>query len=84
MLIEEAIENPTILKKDNIRTYINSRVYSGVVGATFGENFALGKTYAKLALPQKRTRYIFLKLYQITPTLILRATKARYDKNKKR
>lgn len=84
MLIEEAIENPTILKKDNIRTYINSRVYSGVVGATFRENFALGKTYAKLALPQKRTRYMFLKLYQITPTLILRATKAKYDKYKKR
>lgn len=84
MLIERAIEDPTILKKDNIKTYINSRVYNAVVGAIFREDFAIGKSYAKLALPQQEARYLFLKLYQIAPTLMLRAAKVRYDKHKKR
>lgn len=84
MLIEEAVVNPGILKKNNVRTYINSRVYSAVVAAIFREDFAIGKSYAKLALPQQEARYLFLKLYQITPTLMLRTAKAKYDKRKKR
>jgi len=82
MLIGKAIEDPTILKKNNIRKYINSRVYNAVVAAIFREDFAIGKSYAKLALPQQETRYIFLKLYQITPVLVLRKVKAEYSRYK--
>lgn len=84
MLIKQSIKNPAILKKNNIKAYINSRVYNAVVGATFREDFAIGKNYAKLATPRLEARYMFLKLYQITPTIILKTTKARYDKHKKR
>lgn len=84
MLIEKAIEDPAILKKSNIRAYINSRVYNAVVAAIIREDFAIGKSYAKLALPQQGTKYLFLKTYQVTPTLILKIAKTRYEKHKKK
>jgi len=82
MLIEKSIEDPTILGKNNIKTYINGRVYNFVIRATFREDFTVAKSYAKLALPQKEARYMLLKLYQITPTLVLRPTKNGYIKFK--
>lgn len=79
MLVDKAKECPNILKKENIKAYINNRVYSKTLEAIFREDFAVGKSYAKLALPQRDFKYIFLKTYQITPTLMLRIAKAAHD-----
>lgn len=82
MLVDKAKECPSILKKENIKAYINNRVYSKTLEAIFREDFAVGKSYAKLALPRREFKYMFLKTFQITPTLMLRIAKAAHDKRK--
>lgn len=80
MLIDEASKNPSILKEKNKRKYVNSRILIEVKEAIFREDFSIGKSYAKLALPQPDTKYLFLTMYRIIPNSVLRRIKDRYEK----
>lgn len=84
ILIKESIENPAILKKKSVIKFINSRVLRKVKSAVVAEDFAIAKNYSRLALPQPDTTFIFLKLLQITPSLVLRKVKTRHSEYKEK
>lgn len=71
MLVEKATENPTILKRNNIKRYINSRLFNGVKGSVFKQNIRRAKSLSGLALPQSNTTFIFLFVFTITPNAML-------------
>ena len=74
VIIEKTRKDPKVIKKDSIRRYINRKIFNAVKVATVHENcedFSIPKGYAKLAIPQPGVVYIFLKIYQLTPTVII-------------
>lgn len=74
MLVERATENPAILKRNNIKKYINSRLFNGVKTSVFNEDIIRAKKLSSLSLPQLDKISIFLFTFNLTPEPILKNT----------
>lgn len=83
MLIKEAKRDPNILKKKNIKKFINSKLISEVKASILSKNFNIGRNQAKAALPEASINYIKLKTIQRTPIAFLKKIKAAHTQYKK-
>lgn len=83
MLVERATENPAILKRNNIKKYINSRLFNGVKTSVFNEDIIRAKKLSSLSLPQLDKISIFLFMFNLTPEPILKNTFKIYSSIKK-
>ncbi|WP_025647158.1 MULTISPECIES: glycosyltransferase family 2 protein [unclassified Psychrobacter] len=74
MLVERATENPAILKRNNVKKYINSRLFNGVKASVFNKDIKRAKKLSSLSLPQLDKISIFLFTFNLTPEPILKNT----------
>lgn len=74
MLVERATENPAILKRNNVKKYINSRLFNAVKGSVFNKDIKRAKKLSSLSLPQLDKVSFFLFTFNLTPEPILKNT----------
>lgn len=83
MLVEQSIQDPSILKKNNIKKYINSRLFNGVKVSVFNDDIIRAKKLSSLSLPQLDKVFIFLFTFKLTPGPVLKNIFKAYSSIKK-
>lgn len=81
-ILKESQNDPDILKRSNIRLYINSTLLDMVKASILDNDFCKAHDISKLALPQLDRQYIYMTLYKSTPNFILKKAFSFYEKIK--
>lgn len=83
LLVNRSKDNPSILRKSNIRFYINSRLWSGAKAWLSKDNVYMAKQLANFGFPQLNIIFFLLVLIKVIPTLGLQKIISIYKKVKK-
>lgn len=81
-ILKESQNDPDILKRSNIRLYINTTLLDIVKASILDNNFCKAHDISKLALPQLDRQYIYMTLYKSTPNFFLKKVFSFYKRIK--
>lgn len=80
LLIEKAKDEPSILKKDNIKFYINKKLLGGTKTWLLKENIYMAKQLTKFGIPQLSQAFIILAFIEVMPKSGLKKMIEGYNK----